>query len=47
MKSESNITDISDVTDIIYIAIIIDFSLNGLSTENRLRSQRTSKPYKI
>ena len=25
----------------------IDFSCNGLSTENRLRSQRTSKQYKI
>ena len=25
----------------------IDFSINGLSTENRLRAQRTSTPYKI
>ena len=25
----------------------IDFSINGLSTENRLRSQRTPTPYKI
>ena len=29
------------------IRIIVDFSINGLSTENRLRSQRTPKPYKI
>ena len=25
----------------------IDFSINGLSTENHLRSQRTPKPFKI
>ena len=29
------------------IDINIDFSINGLSTENCLRSQRTPKPYKI
>ena len=31
----------------IKIECIIDFSINGLSTENRLRSQRTPTPYKI
>ena len=29
------------------ISRCIDFSINGLSPENRLRSQRTPKPYKI
>ena len=31
----------------ISLYIIIDFSINGLSTENGLRSQRTPIPYKI
>ena len=30
-----------------FIYSYIDFSINELSTENRLRSQRTAKPYKI
>ena len=34
-------------TTIISFVCNIDFSKNGLSTDDRLRSQRTSKPYKI
>ena len=30
-----------------FIPLSIDISINGLSTENRLRSQRTPTPYKI
>ena len=35
------------IMDFFFIDLPIDFSINSLSTETSLRSQRTPKPYKI